>query len=74
MLQNQISLLNICSCDIDMTQETGAGGVLTGFAAGVELLTDSTEEAKKTEQRGPSVRLGETLTGGKKRPDFAIRS
>lgn len=64
MLQNQISLLNICSCDIDMTQETRAGGVLTGFAAGVELLTDSTKEAKKTERRG----LSGTLTGGKSGP------
>lgn len=32
-----------------MTQETRAGGVL---AAGVELLTDSAEEAKKTERGG----------------------
>lgn len=56
MEKNHISLPNICSCDIDLTQETVAGGVLTGFAAGVELLTHSTEEAKKTEQRKPSVR------------------
>lgn len=45
-----------------MTQETRAGGVLTGFAAGVELLTDSAEEAKKTERGGG---LSGTLTGGK---------
>lgn len=51
--------MNICSCDIDLTQEAGAGGVLTGFAACVELLIDSAEEAKKSEQQ-----LSERLPDG----------